>query len=116
MSGKAFLDREILLNYPAYRDGRLELSNPPDEGLDCADLSAWVRAYGGMVSYPSALDAAGYAREADMRAPDAPIFVTMGRIFEDGTLQVLSFHHGLMEATYEDLIAASPATDDSPEP
>lgn len=90
---------EILLDYPAFRAGEIKLAAAPEKtvlvgGPVMGDApvvwtaDVYKRAYHGMNSYESALDAAGYAREADMRAPDAPIFVAMGTIDDDGTLHI----------------------------
>jgi hypothetical protein len=100
------LSREVLLDYPAYRDGKIKLYDAPSAETRHDKAEDWVKSYGAMVSYESALDAAGYARERDMRKEDAPVFVTLAKIYHDGSMQVLSLHHGLMTISADELCEA----------
>lgn len=99
----AYLSREVLLDYPSYREGKIKLVSAPSMEGDREQAKDWVKAYGAMVSYESALDAAGYERESEMRAPDAPIFVTVAKIYHDGSMEVLTFDHGKLKVSADDL-------------
>jgi hypothetical protein len=90
---------EFLLDYPAFRAGEIKLAAAPEAMMLAGgpitgeppvawNADIFQRAYHGIYSYESALDAAGYERESQMRAPDAPIFVTLGTVDDDGTLHI----------------------------
>lgn len=102
----AYLSREVLLDFPAFREGKIKLINAPAGEARHGKAEEWVAAYGGMVSYESALDAAGYERESEMREADAPVFVTLARIHHDGSVQVQSQVHGTLTATADAVYAA----------
>jgi hypothetical protein len=67
--------REMGFRIPA-DGGRPEPILPPG-GVPGAPSSAvdWARAYGGMVSYESAIDALGFETEAEMKASDVRVLL-----------------------------------------
>jgi hypothetical protein len=101
---------EILLDYPAFRHKQVKLAAPP------SDLSGrnvhgpwkakdWANAYGGMVNYNSALLAAGYAKEADMKTPQAAVLITFAGVMDDGAL-CISTSYLKVRISAEDIFAA----------
>lgn len=78
--------KEYLLDKAAWDADRIQLADAPSPISDYS-ATGYSQAYGGMVSYESALDAAGYAREDQMHEPDAKIWVTMCKVTEDGGLR-----------------------------
>lgn len=101
----AWIEREILLDYEIFHSGRICLANAPKVTGNLCFAEDWATAYGAMVSYESALDAAGYERESDMKAPGAPVFVTLARIFQDGSVEVRTPATGTMRASAAEIIA-----------
>lgn len=79
--------KELLLDYDAYRHGQFKLSQAPSEpDARPATADDWAAVYGGMTSYESALDAAGYMFEREMKEPDAPVLVLLCRITTEGSV------------------------------
>jgi len=84
------LIREILLDRQAFDRGEIRLSEAPAGDPKTLDAAGFAFAYGGMVSYESALDAAGYATEEEMDEPEAKVLVMQAEIHDDGRIVVLS--------------------------
>jgi hypothetical protein len=89
---------ETLLDYSAYRIGEIRLANAPLTELRLGGVGSgpkvdwkaddWCTAYGMMVSFESALDAAGYTKQVQMQHPDAPILVITTSVSDDGSMRV----------------------------
>ena len=116
--------RELLLDYAAFRDGEFRLADTPrrevDEDPDTAE--GWAQLYGGMVSYESALDAAGYERESEMDAPDAPVLVMLCDIDGGGTISFTDFRPGVQvndrkrQVSADQILGAAPDRAETPAP
>lgn len=115
----AWIDREILLDYEAFRSGRLSLAEAPTVTGSVGSAEDWASIYGAMISYESALDAAGYEQESEMREPGAPVLVTLARIFHDGSVEVHTPATGVIRATAAAIMVqtslADPASEDDSE-
>jgi len=79
--------RELLLDKSAMTAGKIKLAAPPEQIDRFPDIAKFRKAYGAMMSYCSAIDAAGYATEAEMKAPDATIQVQLCEIGDDGSIK-----------------------------
>lgn len=59
----------------------------PADGRFPSSAKEWARVYGALYSYDSAIDAAGFETEDEMRAPQATRTVVMVKISDDGTIK-----------------------------
>lgn len=96
--------KELLLDKAAWDRNEIHLADAPTAPRDYTS-AGFEAAYGGMVSYESALDAAGYRFEREMSAPGAKIWVTLCQVDPDGAIRTTKNGQAL-RASVDEIYAA----------
>lgn len=96
--------KELLLDKAAWDRDEIRLADAPTATNDFTG-PGFETAYGGMVNYESALDAAGYRFEGEMSAPGAKIWVTLCQIDPDGTIRTTK-NGKVLRASVDEIYAA----------
>jgi hypothetical protein len=101
------VNTELLIDFAAYRNGTFKLSEDPDTRKAPETAEDWKHVYHGMMSYESALDAAGYELESEMKEPDAPVLVHLCKIDDAGSITYTDFRPSVQSGVRQKTVTAA---------